>query len=120
MFEDEFCFQDEHQMLTSPSENDYALKFAVGTSRSESEQTSEHAMFPSPLVLPPFCQLDIENTFKDIQDQLIDSGKGSSLFTGSSFETLLNSLKTMREKAFDYPLRSSTDDQQQQFVPVVE
>ena len=96
-------------------------KIVVGSSDNEqktSEESSFRAsLFASPILLPPFSRFDSRNSLKDVHDHLLDSGKGSSLFTtGSSFDTLLNSLKTMREKTFDYPLRS-TDEQ---CIPVTE
>lgn len=127
---------DERQILSSPLDrngihfypNDQASKLNVGTSRSTSFPTSEteeissntigqnRSEFSSPILLPPFSKMNLADTMKDVHDHLQDSGQGTSLFTGSSFETLMNSLKTLREKALDFPVRS-TDEQ---LIPVAE
>lgn len=44
-----------------------------------------------------------------LHEHHIDSGKGSSLLTGTSFDVLMNSLKNMREKDLDYLIHSSDD-----------
>jgi hypothetical protein len=38
-----------------------------------------------------------------------DSGKGNSLLTGTSFDVLMNSLKSMREKDLDFLINNSDD-----------
>ena len=49
------------------------------------------------------------NNTTGVHDHHIDSSKGSSLLTGTSFDVLMNSLKNMREKDLDYLIHSSDD-----------
>ncbi|CAF4722500.1 unnamed protein product [Rotaria sp. Silwood1] len=63
----------------------------------------------SPIFVPPLNTFDITNGFNNGHDHLIDSGKGSSLLTGTSFDALLNSLKSMREKDLDFIIHNSDD-----------
>ncbi len=53
--------------------------------------------------------LNTYNVTNGLHEHLIDSGKGSSLLTGTSFDVLMNSLKSMREKDLDYLIHSSDD-----------
>lgn len=70
----------------------------------------------SPILLPPFSTLNADGSLKSTHDQLLDSGKGSSLLTGLSFDTLMNSLKGMRERSMDFTVRPADD----QLIPVAE
>lgn len=44
-----------------------------------------------------------------VHDHLLDSGKGSSLFSGTSFDVLMNSLRSMREKDLDFLVERKDD-----------
>ena len=70
----------------------------------------------SPILLPPFSTLNVDGSLSLAHDQLLDSGKGSSLLTGLSFDTLMNSLKSMRERSLDFVVRAADD----QLIPVAE
>ncbi len=86
----------EHRSeANSGSQNPY-----TGTSSKESSTATSRSH--TPVTIPPL------NT-NGRHDHLIDSGKGSSLLTGTSFDVLVNSLKTMREKDLDILIHNSDD-----------
>jgi hypothetical protein len=108
-----FLFKDEPRILSSPNKTHLA-----SISNSDSERTSEvnsgsqnrytgtssdgssTAESHSPVLLP---------SLNLINDHLIDSGKGSSLLTGTSFDVLMNSLKSMRDKDLDFVIHQRDD-----------
>lgn len=71
-----------------------------GSSGGSSTTGSQSA---TPVRLP-----SLNNTL-GVHEHQIDSAKGSSLLTGTSFDVLMNSLKSMREKDLDYLIHSSDD-----------
>ena len=61
---------------------------------------------PTPVRL---SSLNPYDTTTGVHEHIIDSSKSSSLLTGTSFDVLMNSLKSMREKDLDYLIHSSDD-----------
>ena len=76
----------------------------TGASSHNSSTTGSRSHTPGRI--PPLHTFDVTNVH---HEHLIDSGKGNSLLTGTSFDVLLNSLKSMREKDLDYLIHSSDD-----------
>ncbi len=88
------------------SQNPFAGTSSEGSSANGSRSRS-------PLLIPP---VDIASGASNGYDHLFDSGKGSSLLRGSSFDALLNSLKSMREKDLDFVVRTGDD----KLIPVAD
>jgi hypothetical protein len=64
----------------------------------------------SPFHLPPFSSFDMSNTSSNDKDESrLNSGQTMSLTSMSSFDALMNSLKTIREKTLDYAVRCNDD-----------
>ncbi len=81
------------------SQNPYTGASSHGSSTTDSRSHT-------PGRIPLLNTFDVTNVH---HEHLIDSGKGSSLLTGASFDILMNSLKSMREKDLDYLIHSSDD-----------
>jgi hypothetical protein len=79
------------------------------TRTSSGGSSSNGSRSRSPVVIPPFSTFDTASGTSNGHDHLLDSGKGSSLLTGSSFDALMNSLKSMREKDLDFVIRTGDD-----------
>lgn len=108
-----------------PSSNEHHLATELGKSTSENELTSQvHLDEPngtgslrdSPLVLPPFSTLDSTSRIDSTQEKLFDHEKAGSLLNTSPFNTLLNSLKSMRDKDLDFVVHTGDD----QLIPVAD
>jgi hypothetical protein len=84
--------------VNSGSQNAYTRTSSSGSSTPVSRSRS-------PVSIRRFNSFDIKNG----HDYLIDSDKGNSLLSGTSFDVLMNSLKSMREKDLDYLIHSSDD-----------
>ncbi len=129
-----FIFKEEPQILSSqddghPSinENYQATNNPKTTGGTDSEYTSQNqftvtssggsslnnSRSRSPVLLPTF---DTGDNTSNGHDHFLDNGKDNSLLTGSSFDTLLNSLKTMREKDLDFILRNGDE----KLIPVAD
>ncbi|CAF3544250.1 unnamed protein product [Rotaria sordida] len=79
----------------------------IGSSSGGSNTISSRCR--SPVFVPSLNTFNITNEFNNGHDHLIDSGKGSSLLAGTSFDVLMNSLKSMREKDLDCIIHNSDD-----------
>ncbi|CAF3919812.1 unnamed protein product [Rotaria sp. Silwood2] len=88
--------------VNSTLQNPFTRTSSAGSSSNESRSRS-------PILIPPFSTFDIASSTNNGHDHLLDSGKGSSFLTGSSFDALLNSLKSMREKDLGFSVRTSDD-----------
>lgn len=99
----------ENDTRRHTSEGDSGLQNRYTGALSEGSCTP-NSRCRSPAFVPSFSTLDTTNGHHNGHDPLIDSGKGSSLLTGTSFDVLLNSLKTMREKDLDLITQSSDDN----------
>lgn len=98
--------------LTSDSARTSEVNFTSQnpfTGTSSGSSSSNNSPSHSPVIIPPFST-------NNGHDHLFDSVKGSSLLTGSSFDALLNSLKTMREKDLDFIVRTGDD----KLIPVAD
>ncbi|CAF4499260.1 unnamed protein product, partial [Rotaria magnacalcarata] len=91
------------------SEGDSGLQNRYTGTSSENSSTANSRCHSS-IFIPPLNTLDMGHGFNNGHDHLIDSGKGSSLLTGTSFDVLLNSLKSMREKDLDFIIPNSDDN----------
>ncbi len=82
--------------------------------RTSSDGSSLNASLSrSPVLLPTS---DMTSRINNDHDHLLDSGKRNSFLTSSPFDALLNSLKAMREKDLDFPVRTGDD----QLIPVAD
>ena len=79
------------------------------TGRLSKDSNANDSRFCSSIFIPALNTFEITNHDHD-HDRLIDSDKSSSLLTGTSFDALMNSLKTMREKDLDFIIRHSGDN----------
>jgi len=79
--------------------------FSIEITHSESEHTLENKSNTTSQSETPPVELSPLKSY----DHYFDSGKGSSLLNGTSFDVLMNSLKTMREKDLDYLIEQSDD-----------
>ncbi|CAF0902470.1 unnamed protein product [Rotaria sordida] len=95
--------------VNSTLQNPFTRTSSGGSSSNESRSRS-------PILIPPFSTFDIASNTNNVHDHLLDSGEGSSLLTGSSFDALLNSLKNMREKDLGFILRTGDD----KLIPVAD
>lgn len=120
-----FIFLDESRILTNSSNNIYSHKSSISNSDaiSDSERISEgnsdsqnpytgtsskESSTPTSRSHTPVVHSAL-NTYDGLKNHLVDSGKGSSLLTGTSFDVLMNSLKSMRERDLDYLIHNSDD-----------
>jgi hypothetical protein len=105
--------------LTSDSERTSQVNFTSQnpfTGTSSGGSSSNHSHSHSPLLIPPLNTFDRASSTSNGHDRLFDNGKGSSFLTGSSFDALLNSLKTMREKDLDFVVRTGDE----KLIPVTD
>ncbi|CAF3394742.1 unnamed protein product [Rotaria sp. Silwood1] len=86
------------------------------TGTSSGGSSSNESRSRSPILIPPFSTFDTASSTNNGHDHLLDSGKGSSFLTGSSFDALLNSLKNMREKDLGFIVRTVDD----KLIPVAD
>lgn len=92
----------------SVSEINSILKVQLANTSSESPSTTE-SRSRSPVFVPSLNTFDVNNGSHNSYHHLKDSGKGSSLLTGTSFDTLMNCLKSMREKDLDVLIHKNDD-----------
>lgn len=103
-----------------PSITDSDLTEITSNPTNNSTQTSESrptyaetgassSRSRSSIIVPPLNTFDTTGSAYHGHDHLIDSGKGSSLLTGTSFDALMNSLRTMREKDLDFLIENNPD-----------
>jgi hypothetical protein len=100
--------------LTDITSNLTSASARTAEARSDSQTTqtgtsSRSSQFRSSIVIPPLSTFDMTDSLHQGHDHLIDSGKGSSLLTGTSFDALMNSLKSMREKDLDFLIQPNDD-----------
>ncbi|CAF5183923.1 unnamed protein product, partial [Rotaria magnacalcarata] len=95
--------------VNSTLQNPFAGTSSGGSSSNESRSRS-------PILIPPFSTYDITTNTNNYHDNLLDTGKGNSFMAGSSFDALLNSLKTMREKELGFVVPTGDD----KLIPVAD
>lgn len=103
-------YSHQSPIKTSNNNSDVLGTTSNPTSDSEPRSSSVGSSTPtsrsrSPLLIPPVNSYDT----KIDHDYIIDNDKSSSLLTGTSFDVLMNSLKSMREKDLDYLIHNSDD-----------
>ncbi|CAF0858388.1 unnamed protein product [Adineta steineri] len=105
-----------NSMTTSDSEHTSQVNSALQnpfTKTSSDGSYSHHSLIRSPIHVSSY---DITNRKNHDHEHLIDHSKSNSFLTTSPFDTLLNSLKVMREKDLDFVVHTGDD----KLIPVAE
>ena len=116
-----FIFEEEPRIQSSETEGNHSHpttneNHSKGRGGTDTEQISQNpssrgsSSNHSPSTTPLHA-FDLAN-----HDHLLDNEKDSSLLIGSSFDALLNSLKTMREKDLNFLVRNSDE----KLIPVAD
>jgi len=88
--------------VISRSQNPYTRTLSGGSITSYSRTRS-------PILISPLNTFHKTNDINNHHDHLIESSKSSSLLTGTSFDVLMNNLKSMREKDLDSIIHNNED-----------
>ena len=100
-------------MSQRPSITDSDLTEITSNPTNSSARTNdtmtESSRSRSSNVVPPLNTFDTTGSLYHGHEHLTDSGKGSSLLTGTSFDALMNSLRSMREKDLDFLIETNPD-----------
>ncbi len=110
----ENCSTTNHPKTLAGTDSEHISQNQFTGTSSEGSSLNNSRPHSPILLLPTFASAS--STSNNIHDRVFDSEKDSPLLTGSSFDALLNSLKTMREKDLDFILRNGDD----KLIPVAD
>lgn len=99
---------EEQRNLSSPADDIHSQSTPNDLHRSANDSSTSSDSY-SPLPTLPSTNFNDQNYF-------LDNRTSSSILAGTSFDALLNSLKSIREKDLDFVVRT-TDDQ---LIPVAD